>query len=107
MSNWERFLETFFNAKVMAKYLPDILHGMLITVELAALVILAGLAAGLVLALIRSLGFRPLNLLIIFVVDLFRALPPLVIIVFIYFGLPSVNVAPSGFISPGSRSRWF
>jgi hypothetical protein len=22
MSNWDRFVETFFNAKVMAKYLP-------------------------------------------------------------------------------------
>ena len=99
MSNWERFLETFFNAKVMAKYLPDILHGMLVTVELAALVIVSGIALGLALALLRSLGFRPVNLLIIFVVDLFRALPPLVIIVFIYFGLPAVNVSPSGFIS--------
>ena len=99
MSSWERFLETFFNAKVMAKYLPDIAHGMLVTVELAALVIAAGLAAGLALALLRSLGFRPLNLLIIFVVDLFRALPPLVVIVFFYFGLPSVDVAPSGFVS--------
>ena len=99
MSNWDRFVETFFNAKVMAKYLPDIAHGMLVTVELAALVIAAGLAAGLALALLRSLGFRPLNLLIIFVVDLFRALPPLVVIVFFYFGLPSVDVAPSGFVS--------
>jgi len=25
MSSWERFLDTFFNARVMAKYLPDIL----------------------------------------------------------------------------------
>ena len=83
MSNWDRFLDTFFNAKVMAKYLPDIAYGMLITVELAALVIVSGLAAGLALALVRSLGVRPVNLLIVFVVDLFRALPPLVIIVFI------------------------
>ena len=98
-ANWDRFLETFFNAKVMAKYLPDIAHGMLVTVELAALVIVSGLVAGLALALLRSLGFRPLNLLIIFVVDLFRALPPLVIIVFIYFGLPAVEIAPSGFVS--------
>jgi polar amino acid transport system permease protein len=99
MSSWERFLDAFFNAKVMAKYLPDIAHGMLVTVELAALVVAAGLAAGLALALLRSLGFRPVNLLIVFVVDLFRALPPLVIIVFIYFGLPAANVAPSGFVS--------
>jgi polar amino acid transport system permease protein len=98
-SSWERFADAFFNLKVMAKYLPDILHGMLITVELAALVIAAGLISGLALALLRSLGFKPLNLLIIFVVDLFRALPPLVIIVFIYFGLPAVDIAPSGFIS--------
>ena len=99
MSNWERFVDAFFNARVMAKYLPDIAHGMLVTIELAALVIAAGLAAGLALALVRSLGLRPVNLLIVFVVDLFRALPPLVIIVFIYFGLPAVELSPSGFVS--------
>jgi polar amino acid transport system permease protein len=99
MSNWERFVETFFNAKVMARYAPDIAWGMLITIELAALVIATGLAAGLALALLRSLGFRPVNLLIVFAVDLFRALPPLVIIVFIYFGLPSLELSPSGFVS--------
>jgi polar amino acid transport system permease protein len=99
MSNWERFVETFFNAKVMAKYAPDIAYGMLITVELAALVIVSGLAAGLALALLRSLGLRALNLVIVFTVDLFRALPPLVIIVFIYFGLPALELSPSGFVS--------
>jgi polar amino acid transport system permease protein len=99
MSNWDRFVETFFNAKVMAKYLPDIAYGMVVTVELAALVIVTGLAAGLALALLRSLGFRPVNLLLVFIVDLFRALPPLVIIVFIYFGLPTLELSPSGFVS--------
>ena len=99
MSNWERFVDAFFNARVMARYFPDIAYGTLVTIELAALVIVTGLAAGLALALLRSLGFRPVNLLIVFVVDLFRALPPLVIIVFIYFGLPSVELSPSGFVS--------
>ena len=42
---------------------------------------------------------RPLNWLIIFVVDLFRSLPPLVIIVLIYFGLPAAGLSPSGFVS--------
>jgi polar amino acid transport system permease protein len=96
---WDRFLEAFFNPAVMSRYLPDILKGMLLTIELAALVIVAGLVLGLALALLRSLGFRPVNLLIIFVVDLFRALPPLVIIVFIYFGLPAAGVTNWGFIS--------
>ena len=99
MSNWDRFVETLFNAKIMAKYLPDIAYGMLVTVELAALVIVTGIGLGLALALLRSLGLRPVNWLIVFVVDLFRALPPLVIIVFIYFALPAVEIAPSGFVS--------
>src|SRR5258705_9036877 len=99
MSSWERFLDTFFNAKVMAKYAPDIAYGTLITIELAVLVIVSGIPAGLALALLRSPGFRAVNLAIVFVVDLFRSLPPLVIIVFIYFGLPAVDVSPSGFLS--------
>jgi len=99
MTKWERFLDTFFNAKVMAKYLPDILSGVLVTIELAVLIVISGLAAGLALALLRSLGVRPLNWLIIFVVDLFRSLPPLVIIVLMYFGLPAADIAPSGFVS--------
>ncbi len=99
MSNWDRFTETFFNARVLAKYWPDILAGTVVTVELALLVVLTGIAAGLILALIRSLAIRPLNWLIIFVVDIFRALPPLVIIVLIYFGLPSLDLTPSGFVS--------
>ena len=99
MSTWDRFVETFFNAKVMVKYLPDILSGMVVTIELAVLIVVSGLFAGLVLALLRALAIRPLNWLIIFVVDLFRSLPPLVIIVLLYFGLPSAGWSPSGFLS--------
>jgi polar amino acid transport system permease protein len=99
LTGWERFADTFFNARVLAKYWPDILAGLFVTVDLALLIITTGLACGLALALLRSLGVRVLNWAIIFVVDLFRALPPLVIIVLIYFGLPSLDVTPSGFVS--------
>ena len=99
MTNWERFVETFLNGRVMWKYLPDIVSGVVVTIELALLVVATGLAAGLVLALLRSLGIRPINALIVLVVDCFRSLPPLVIIVFIYFGLPAVDLSPSGFVS--------
>ncbi|MBS0223849.1 MAG: amino acid ABC transporter permease [Proteobacteria bacterium] len=99
MSAWEHFLRTFFNAEVMAKYLPDILRGTVVTVELAALIVVSGIGAGLLLALIRSLAIRPVNWLIIFVVDLFRSLPPLVIIVLVYFGLPSTGISASAFVS--------
>jgi polar amino acid transport system permease protein len=99
MTRWDKFLDTFFNAKVMAKYLPDILAGTWLTIELALLVVLSGILAGLILALLRSFGMRPLNWLIIFVVDLFRSLPPLVVIVMFYFGLPGAGWSPSAFVS--------
>jgi polar amino acid transport system permease protein len=97
--NLDRFLETFFNTKVMARYLPDIVSGVGVTIELAVLIVVTGIAAGLALALLRSLGVRPLNWLIVGVVDLFRSLPPLVVIVLMYFGLPSAGLSPSGFVS--------
>jgi polar amino acid transport system permease protein len=97
--SWHRFAEVFLNIPVMAKYLPDIISGFVLTVGLAALVVIAGITAGLVLAVLRSLGVRPLNWAIVFVVDLFRALPPLVIIVLLYFGLPSVNISPDAFVA--------
>ena len=99
MTAWDRFLDAFFNARVMAKYLPDIVAGTLLTIELAVLIVISGILAGLLLALVRALGVRPLNLLIIFVVDVLRSLPPLVIIVLLYFGMPSAGWSPSGFVS--------
>ena len=99
MGGWDRFADTFLNGRVLLRALPDVLSGFVVTVELAVLVVLAGLTAGLALALLRSLGVRVLNWAIVFTVDLFRALPPLVIIVLIYFGLPSLGPAPSGFVS--------
>lgn len=99
MSNLDRFLFTFFNTEVMARYLPMIAQGFVLTVYLALLIILTGLAAGLALAVIRSLQIRTVNALIVFLVDLFRALPPLVIIITIYFALPNIGVRISGFVA--------
>lgn len=97
MTGWEGFAFSFLNARVAAEYWPKILEGLGLTIVLAALVVASGLALGLALAVVRSLGIRPLNWAIIFLVDLFRALPPLVLIVLIYFGLPAAGIGFSGF----------
>ncbi len=99
MTAWDRFVDSFFNARVAAEYLPKIIDGFWLTVLLALCIVAAGLAAGLFLALLRALAVRPLNWLIIFVVDLFRALPPLVVITLLYFGLPAAGMELSGFAS--------
>jgi polar amino acid transport system permease protein len=97
MTGWEGFAFSFLNARVAAEYWPKILAGLGVTIALAVLIVISGLVFGLVLAVLRSLGIRPLNWAIIFVVDLFRALPPLVLIVLIYFGLPAAGIGFSGF----------
>jgi polar amino acid transport system permease protein len=96
---WARFLDTFFNLKVMAQYLPKILEGMLVTVQLAVCIVLTGILAGLFLALVRAFRIRPVNWGIILLVDILRALPPLVIIILFYFALPGVGIRLSGFVS--------
>lgn len=94
----DRFLDQFFNLEVMAKYLPDVAAGFVVTVELALSVIVTGLALGLALAVIRAFQIRPVNWLIILFVDLFRALPPLVILIIFYFGLPFIGITMSAFV---------
>lgn len=94
----ERLAENFFDLEVMAKYLPSIIDGFYVTLHLAALIVVSGLVLGLALAVIRSFQVRPVNWLIIFVVDVFRALPPIVIMIIFYFALPFVGVRMSGFV---------
>ena len=106
MSAFERFLESFFNPKLMLRYWPDIAQGMLVTVEIALAVLASGLALGLGLALARSYRIAPVSAAIVVFVDVFRALPPLVLILIIYFGLPSVGVNLPPSRSCGSCSHW-
>jgi len=88
----EAFLDTFFKPSIMLATLPAILRGMLVTLQIAALVLVTGLALGLALAVLRALRVSVLTVLIVIFVDLFRALPPLVLVLIVYFGLPGVGV---------------
>jgi polar amino acid transport system permease protein len=94
-----RLLDTFFNVEVMRQYLPNVIEGMGVTVMLAAAVVLTGTALGFVLAVVRSLRIAPLNALIVVFADVFRAVPALVILIIIYFALPTVGIRFSGFAS--------
>ncbi len=97
MSPLERFVDTFFNPTLMARYWPDIARGMLVTIEIALAVVITGVAFGLLLAVIRSYRVAAANALIVIFVDVFRALPPLVLILIMYFGLPNVGLSLSSF----------
>jgi polar amino acid transport system permease protein len=94
-----RLADTFLNWEVMARYAPKILEGTWVTIQLALAVVVAGIAAGLLLAVVRTFRIKLLNLLIVLVVDVMRALPPLVVIVIFYFALPTVGIKLSAWVS--------
>ena len=94
-----KFGETFLNWEVMAQYAPKIAEGFVVTLQLAAVVVLTGLAAGLAAALVRTLRVRVVNFFIVLAVDVLRALPPLVLIMILYFALPTVGVRLTGFVA--------
>ncbi len=93
----DAFADQFFNLEVMAKYLPDVVGGLWVTLALALGVIVSGVVLGLALACLRAFEWQPVNWLIVLFVDLFRALPPLVLLIVGYFGLPYAGIQLSGF----------
>ena len=95
----DRLIDTFFNWRVMSEYLPKIVEGFVLTVRLALAIVVSGIATGFVLAMIRSFRVKPVNFLIIAVVDVLRALPPLVIIIMFYFALPTIGIRMSAFVA--------
>lgn len=97
ITQWDRFLASFFDLAVMQKYLPDIVDGFLLTCHLAILIVISGLALGLILAVIRAYEFWLTSWLIVVFADVMRALPPLVFILLLYFGLPGVGLNLSGY----------
>ena len=90
-------LDNFFNRQILAQYGTSILGGFWLTVEVALAVIVIGVVAGLVLAIVRAMRWKPADIAIIVFVDVFRTLPQLVIIVFLYFGLPYADIQLSPF----------
>ena len=91
----EAISQQFFNLAIMERALPLLLMGLRQTVLICLMVIPLGLAGGLVFALLS----RSLTLLVrwaaVVGIDFFRAVPPLVLLIFIYSGLPFAGVRPS------------
>ena len=92
MSGLDLFIDTFFRPDLIARYLPAIAQAMVITLELAVCIVISGLALGIGLALLRAFGVRVINFFIIVFSDVNRALPPLVLVLLTYFGLPSFGI---------------
>ena len=77
----------------MQQYLPKIVEGFFLTVQLALVVVVTGIACGFALALVRALRSRVLNFFIVVFAD------ALVLIILFYFAVPSLGLRMSGFVA--------
>ncbi|MBK6465529.1 MAG: amino acid ABC transporter permease [Rhodobacter sp.] len=91
--------QTFFNIDVLVRTFPLLMQGLWVTVQLGLCAIIAGLALGLGLALVRIYGARPVRLIARIYIDVFRSIPLLVLLIIVYYALPFVGIRLSAFLS--------
>ncbi len=72
------------------EFLPDLVRGAWVTLALSAIAVGLGLVLGLLLALARLSGRRLLDWPAYIYIEFFRTTPPLVQIVWLYYGLPKL-----------------
>jgi polar amino acid transport system permease protein len=84
----DTILQQFFNLGVMEQAFPLILGGLMQTVIICLIVVPLGLAGGLAFALISLSRLRTVRWAAIAAIDFFRSIPPLVLLIFVYAGLP-------------------
>jgi polar amino acid transport system permease protein len=88
----DQILQVFFNAAILERVWPFLLRGLGMTALLSAVIVPLGVASGLAVALLYHLHLRWLNRILMAYVDFFRAFPPLVLMLFIYGGLPFLGI---------------
>jgi len=95
----ETLIGAFFNTAILRETAPYLWSGFQMTVLLTIVVVPLGLAGGLAIALLSTLKSKALRIALIFYTELFRAFPPLVLLMFIAFGLPFTGLDLPAFAS--------
>ena len=95
----QTLIDGFFNTKILLEAMPYLLQGLGMTLLLCAVALPLGMAGGLLLALASTSHRRALRWPAAAYTDFFRAFPPLVLLLFIAFGLPFLGVKPPPFVS--------
>jgi polar amino acid transport system permease protein len=84
----EALINAFFNIGILRETAPYLWAGFKLTVLLTIVVVPLGVVGGLGVAFCSQTKSKPVRWLVAAYVDFFRAFPPLVLLMFIAFGLP-------------------
>lgn len=93
----DQLIEQFFNIDIMRQAWPLMLRGLGMTLLLCGVIIPAGLVGGMLVAVCGISRIRALRYASIVYVDFFRAVPPLVLLIFVYSALPFAGIELSPF----------
>ena len=102
---WPAVQASFFNAEIFWASLPDLLDAFIVNIELFMIAEVLVLVFGLILAVMRSLGgpvFLPIRVMSNAYTDVFRAIPGVLVIFVLGFGIPALGV-----IDPRTDQRLF
>ncbi len=94
-SGWPRVQESFFDPETFAESWPRVTRAFWVNVQLFLIAEVLVLVLGLVIAVLRSLPgavMAPVRLLATAYVDLFRALPGILVISMLGFGIPALRI---------------
>ena len=95
----DAIVQQFFNVGIMRAAAPLILHGLVMTLLVCLAVVPLGLIGGLGVALASRAHARTARFAVAALVDIFRAVPPLVLLIFVHAGLPFAGLRLSPFAS--------
>ena len=87
-------VSTFRNWRL---YLPMLLRGAVVTVEISVLAMALAIVCGLALALLRLYGIAPLRWVAVAYIEVVRGTPLLIQLYLIYYGLPNVGIRLNAF----------
>ncbi|MDT3377916.1 amino acid ABC transporter permease [Labrys sp. KNU-23] len=87
-------------------WMPDLLAGFSVSLQVTAFSLLVGIPFGLLLALGVMVRNKALRALSLFLVEVGRGAPALVLLQFIYFGLPGLNFTIESFAAAIIALAW-
>lgn len=85
-------LFNFFNLRAARASVPFLLGGVRVTLEVAIISIALAAALGLVVAMVRRTAPLPVRWALIAYVDILRGMPPVMLMVLVYFALPTIGI---------------
>jgi polar amino acid transport system permease protein len=90
-SGLDLLIYSFFNMEVLQQALPYLWKGLQMTLLLTVIAVPLGILAGLLVATVYSFGRRAVNIPLVLYVDFFRSIPPIVLLIVVYYGSPMLG----------------